>query len=404
MSKSLIFLLAAFAIASASLIHIPPEANYDFPQYIQSLNHPYEVHEVTTADGYILTYFRIQKQFGTIQSGLPVIFLHHGLLDSADSFIINDEDQAPALILSDHGYDVWLGNNRGNKYGTGHIDPVNFNSSDPDSQFWDFSWQEMSLYDLPAGMQYIAEYTGQKVNYIGHSEGTSIMIAALARRDPTILQYMTKFIALAPVAFVEDSTSPLVRIAAWLQVGYLLKDYDMFLKRKMFAWESEKSRHTMEDLCAVALDLCIIKLRLISDLKPAYDNTQRLVVTQGHFPAGTSLQNMMYWQQMYDNKDQFKMYDFGCPEKNLAHYNQTTPPAYDLSQIKEPMYLFAGQYDELAPPADTQRLRDLLTGASSVYYKLYPLGHSSFVYGKNVSGYMADVLPILASTTIEYDS
>jgi pimeloyl-ACP methyl ester carboxylesterase len=393
MSKTLILLIACVAFASASIFNVPPEANYDFPQYIQSLNHPYEQHTVTTSDGYVLTYFRIQKQFGTIVSGLPPILLHHGLLDSADSFIINDEDQAPGLLLANLGYDIWLGNSRGNKYGAAHttLDPT-----DPNGPFWDFSWQDMSEYDLPAGMAYVAQVTGQKVTYIGHSQGTSIMIAALARRDPTILANLNKFIALAPVSFVQHSQSVLVRIAGWLQVGTLLKDYDKFINRKMFAWESDSSRKTMEDLCSVALDLCVVKLRLISDLKTSVDNTDRLVVTQGHFPAGTSIQNMVYWQQMFNNEGTFKYFDYGSAAANQAKYGQSTPPTYDLSQIKEPMYLFAGQYDELASPADTQHLQNSLTGSSNVFYKLYPLGHSSFVYGKDVAGYMQDVIPLLS--------
>lgn len=256
----------------------------------------------------------------------------------------------------------------------------------------------MSQYDLPAGIKYIAEYTGQnKISYIGHSQGTSIMIAALARRDPTVLQYLNKFIALAPVAYVDHSLSPLVRIAGWLHAGNLLADYDKFIHRKIFGQESDSSKKIMEDLCSVALDLCVVKLRLISDLKTSVDNTHRLVVTQGHFPAGTSVQNLVYWQQMLNNGDTFRMFDFGSDEANVAKYGQTTAPAYDLSAIKEPVYLIAGQYDELASPQDTQHLHDELTGSSNVFYKLYPLGHSSFVYGKDVAGYMQDVLPILAS-------
>lgn len=400
MSRFFVFLIAVLAchqFAIAGIFNVPPEANYDFPEYITSLNHPYEQHTVTTDDGYILTYFRIQKQFSQIQSGLPVIFLHHGLLDSADSFIINDEDQAPGLLLANHGYDIWLGNSRGNKYGIGHVDPAHYNSSDSNSAFWDFSWQEMSEYDIPAGMKYISQYTGQqKINYMGHSQGTTIMWAALARRDPTVLQYLNKFIALAPVAYVADSTSPLVQVAGWLQAGILLHEYDIFVHNKKFAWETEATRIMMEDLCSIALDLCILKVRLLSDTNTKVDNVNRLVVTQGHFPAGTSIQNIVYWQQMYNNGQTFKKYNYGAA-KNQQVYGQPTPPEYDMSKITEPVYMFAGSYDELAPLEDTRSLRDELTGVNNLYYKEYPLGHTTFVFGKDVAGYMVDALAILSS-------
>ena len=58
----------------------------------------------------------------------------HGLLGSSDSFIINDENKALAFVLANRGYDVWLGNNRGNKHSKRHI-----KYSTKDAAFWDFT-------------------------------------------------------------------------------------------------------------------------------------------------------------------------------------------------------------------------------------------------------------------------
>lgn len=71
-------------------------------------------------------------------------------------------------ILADAGYDVWLGNNRGNKYSRKHkiLDP-NKNAE----KFWDFSWNEMGKYDLPAEIDYVLSNTGQdSLFYAGHSQ------------------------------------------------------------------------------------------------------------------------------------------------------------------------------------------------------------------------------------------
>mmetsp|Transcript_30695 Transcript_30695/g.5540 ORF Transcript_30695/g.5540 Transcript_30695/m.5540 type:complete len:96 (-) Transcript_30695:688-975(-) len=94
--------------------------------------------------------------------------MQHGLLDSSDTFITNDPDIAPGLTLARSGFDVWFGNNRGNKYSIGHT-TLKTNSN----AFWAFSWQEMAKYDVPAMVGYTLDKTGkEKLSYVGHSEGT----------------------------------------------------------------------------------------------------------------------------------------------------------------------------------------------------------------------------------------
>lgn len=65
----------------------------------------------------------------------PVVMMQHGLLDSSDTFITNDPNLAPGLTLARAGFDVWFGNNRGNKYSIGHK-TLKTNSD----EFWAFSW------------------------------------------------------------------------------------------------------------------------------------------------------------------------------------------------------------------------------------------------------------------------
>ena len=88
----------------------------------------------------------------------------HGILSSSDSFITNDENKALAFVLANRGYDVWLGNNRGNKHALNHII-----YSSLDNEFWDFSFDEMAIHDLPAAFLYIFLKTEMQIIYIGHS-------------------------------------------------------------------------------------------------------------------------------------------------------------------------------------------------------------------------------------------
>ncbi len=81
-------------------------------------------------------------------------------------WVVNDSKiGAPAFMLSDAGYDVWLGNNRGTKYGLRHASIENGNKT-----FWDFDQETMGLHDVPANIEFILNKTGhKKLSYIGHS-------------------------------------------------------------------------------------------------------------------------------------------------------------------------------------------------------------------------------------------
>lgn len=148
-----------------------PETHLEFEEYVKYYGYPIERHEVITPDGYILCVFRLQsKENKEIKTNLSVVYLQHGLLDSSDTFILNEESKAPAFMLANRGYDVWLGNFRGNKHSRSHI------SLDPDSphdeearQFWNFSFHEMGVIDIPSIFAHIHRITSKKIHFIGHS-------------------------------------------------------------------------------------------------------------------------------------------------------------------------------------------------------------------------------------------
>ena len=84
-------------------------------------------------------------------------------------WVWNDSEKANAFILARAGYDVWMGNNRGNRYSNMHLTLNN-----EDREYWDFYQEDMGLKDLPTLIDFIIETTGyETISYVGHSEGTT---------------------------------------------------------------------------------------------------------------------------------------------------------------------------------------------------------------------------------------
>lgn len=111
-------------------------------------------------------------------------------------------------ILAEEGYDVWMGNARGNYYSRRHI------SLNPDSfistQFWKFSWDEIGNIDLPAMIDFSLRRSGQKkLHYIGHSQGSTAFFVMTSLR-PEYNQKIISMQALAPVAYMGHNKNPLL--------------------------------------------------------------------------------------------------------------------------------------------------------------------------------------------------
>ncbi|GMT22218.1 hypothetical protein PFISCL1PPCAC_13515, partial [Pristionchus fissidentatus] len=146
---------------------------------VQRWGYPVERYEVTTQDGYILDLVRIPKGRNDSRNiTRPPILLVHGLFASGTMWILNLPEQSAAFMYADAGLDVFLANVRGTTYGRRH------RTLDPDQPaFWNYSFDEMARYDLPAIIDRSLAISGQdQLYYMGDSQGTLIGFLMLADR------------------------------------------------------------------------------------------------------------------------------------------------------------------------------------------------------------------------------
>lgn len=363
-----------------------PEVTFDTEDFIKHLGYPCETHVVTTEDGYVLKMFRIP--FGKVQGRRcavprPPVLLQHGLLCSSDDWVVNHENQSLAYILADAQFDVWISNLRGNKYAQDHTRP-----EPSHHQFYQFSWDEMAEYDLPAIIDYILAATGYAdLQYVGHSMGTTVAFAMLASK-PDYNAKVRHFHAMAPVVFLNHSKSPVRYFAPFtkeIEVIFGLIGYDEFLP-------SDTLTRIISILCETRVrKYCENSLFFISGYDPQELNITRLPVYMSHTPAGTSSMTVVQYAQEIDSGF-FQRYDYGIL-KNFDKYGQKTPPKYDLEQVVTNVTLYWGQRDLLADPQDVDNLRRALPNCDESRKIGSPdFAHVDFLWGIDCKALIYDYL------------
>ncbi|NWV11437.1 LIPK Lipase, partial [Ptilonorhynchus violaceus] len=338
-------------------------------EMISFWGYPSEEYDVVTEDGYILQLNRIPHGRGNAgcQGARPVAFLQHGLLAEGSSWVTNLANNSLGFILADAGYDVWIGNSRGNTWSRRHLV-----LSPKRDEFWAFSFDEMAKYDLPAMINFIEQKTGQKqLYYIGHSQGTTIGFIAFSTQ-PQLARKIKVFLALAPVTTVIFSRSPFRKLAFFSDYGIK----EMFGTRD-FLPHTALGEVLLSRFCDCS-KTCRNILATLFGLNWKNTNTSRIDVYAGHNPAGSSVQNIIHWLQGVQS-GALRAFDGGNMYNNLR-YRQVGPPPYDMRDMEVPTAVWNGGLDCLADPRDTALLLPQLR--SLVHHKLIPQwNHLDFVVG-----------------------
>ncbi|KAJ9254319.1 hypothetical protein DTO195F2_6684 [Paecilomyces variotii] len=319
----------------------------DFAELCGLFGYEAEEHIVQTKDGYLLGLHRLAYRKGEegkrVNHGegsirKKVVYLHHGLLMNSEVWVcLTDEQRCLPFQLVERGYDVWLGNNRGNKYSK---KSTQFAPSS--TEFWNFSIDQFAFFDIPDSIEYILCATEQpSLSYIGFSQGTAQAFATLSIH-PLLNAKVDVFIALAPAMAPAGLHNGIVDslMKASPSVVFLA-----------FGRKSILSSTTMWQ----AIFYPPIFVRIIDLSLSALFNWTGNNITQNqklaaypHLYSFTSTKSVVHWFQIIRNKS-FQMYDdeVAAPFSIGASSRYYKPVKYPTRNIKSPVVLVYGESDSL---------------------------------------------------------
>ncbi|XP_077786604.1 lipase member M-like isoform X2 [Podarcis muralis] len=302
--------------------HLNPQEFMTINEIIQYWRYPSEEHEILTEDGYYLQANRIP--YGMHSSGKrgprPVVLLVHGVLGEGRTWIINPPKNSLGFALADAGYDVWIINTRGNSWSRRHK-----TLSIDQEAFWNFSFHEIAIYDIPATINFILRKTKQEgLYFIGYSQGGTLGLIAFSLR-PQLAQKVKLFMTLAPIYTFVGTSGPAVLI---------LNLPDGLMKTRIDAYF-------------------------------------------GIIPDYGSVKNMIHLAQVFKSRE-LKYFDYGS--KNKALYNTTTPPFYQIEDMVVPTAVWYGGHDIVINRKDIQLLLPRISNL--VFHKNIPeWQHGDFLWG-----------------------
>jgi len=353
----------------------PPEPK-EAPEIIEDAGFRSEVHKVNTEDGYILTMHRVGAGVG------PVVFLQHGLICSSVDWVLGARDKALGFILADAGYDVWMGNFRGNAYSREHtvLDPAR-------EKFWHFSFDQMGQHDLPTMLNYVLELTRQeKLTYIGHSMGT-MAFWVMMNHWPWMNAKVRLMVGLAPVTAPNlHRNSPLHPLATHSQrlCGLLsyTGNYEFLAKGSVITDLKQSIWGKVSNLVKGGQETHATQNILFDMAGVPRATPELLEEIVAHEPSGTSSRNIHHFGQGV-NTQVFRAYDFPTPEENVAVYGREEPPEYKLEEVTCPVLLFWGQKDWMAQPRGVAAIAARLPGLiDSVKVAHEKWNHLDFMWGQ----------------------
>ncbi|XP_053698741.1 lipase 3-like [Sabethes cyaneus] len=326
--------------------------------------YPVDIHNVTTDDGYILGIVRIPKQGHT-----PVLLVHGLLSSSADWCIV--AKHSLAFRLFDADFDVWLMNARGNTFSRRHV-----SISADQERFWNFSWHEIGMFDLPAVIDYILGITGfNSLHYAGHSQGTTSFFVMCSSRPEYNRKIKTAHL-LAPVAYMYHTYSPPTRvlIPRTKELGVVARLLGIW---ELLGRSDNPLIAGVQD--SIPPETFMSVIYAFSGQRAVQFNESIIRQIMETLPAGSALKQFEHYSQLIST-GRFQQFNYGT-KGNRQHYNASKPPSYQVERIKAPLALYYSDNDWFVALKDVKQLKKKLKNVLLDYHVPLPqFNHLDFLY------------------------
>ncbi|KAK4417888.1 Triacylglycerol lipase 2 [Sesamum alatum] len=329
--------------------------------------------DVTTDDGYVLSVLRIPEgRAGGGGPNRPPVLLQHGVLVDGMTWLVNPTEESLATILADNGFDVWISNVRGTRFSRRHLTLDSNNS-----QFWNWTWDDLVTHDLQSVIELVFQQTGQKTHYVGHSMGTLMAMVSLSEGK---FDKVKSAALLCPIAYLTHITTALGVVAAKAFLGEIIATFGL----AEFNLKGQAVAIFLKTLCTYPGVNCY-------DLLPAFTgnncclNASTVETFLKNEPQSTATKNLVHFAQSVRNGVLSK-YDYGNATANMEHYGVSKPPVYDLSKIPHdfPIFLSYGGQDALSDVKDVRILLDILKSHDQDKMKVQYIekyAHADFIMG-----------------------
>jgi len=195
-----------------------------------------------------------------------------------------------------------------------------------------------------------------QLNYIGHSQGATTAFAEFSRLPSTWLHKVKLFIALAPITYLHNQDSPLLKALVRVNMDTTLSE----LRDGEFIFTPENLMSALGTECQSNPLVCNNIPESLFGTSGMLNNT-RADVFDAHWPDMTSRHNVAHW----------------------INFNGTL---YDISKLRVPTAVFCGSSDDLAGAQDCNTLITTLSETKTlVAQQVGTFAHMDYLWAETAA-------------------